>query len=484
LMTLGALGCFHFFLSARRLGQDGGKTRKALLCHVAAVLCCAGACLSNAVAAVIPLLIVAWDVLTLERPKTWKILWGTAPFWAIALVAVLLKGSGHEPVLAREVGSFEPERLMLVLNVYWLNLKTLVWPTDPSLSHALLRPESFLETEVILGAVAVGLTLLALWTLRRRKLVLFGLIWFGLALGPTAQIMPHHVHRADRFLYLPLVGLAVALGAGLRPLGNASKPRLAPAGAIGMAIACLLILSAWSAYQVETWRDSVTLWAKCVGTDPENPVSHRVLADSLAKRGRWGEAFPHYQRAIEIEPDYIDAFGNFAFYLLACDDETLRDDELAIKLAERGCELTRRRDPNLLRTLATACTSRGTGLERGGEFRGALTLYNRAIRADPDYEVANFNLALLLATCVDEELRDAEKAVRLAERACRSIEHADSARLGILAAAYAEAGRFDEAVATAEKALGQTPTEAVDRADEFRRQLRLYRNRLPYRPKP
>ena len=128
--------------------------------------------------------------------------------------------------------------------------------------------------------------------------------------------------------------------------------------------------------------------------------------------------------------------------------------------------------------------SRGAALARGGLHRQAMTLYDRAIEADPGYEMAYFNLALLLATCADEELRDAERAVRLAERACRSIDRPDSARLGILAAAYDAAGRFEDAVTTAEKALELAEASAVESADELRRQLRLYRNGLPYRPRP
>ena len=63
-----------------------------------------------------------------------------------------------------------------------------------------------------------GLTCVLLWSLKRRQLVLFGLLWFGLALAPVSQIMPHHVHRAERFLYLPLVGLAITVAMGLHGL--------------------------------------------------------------------------------------------------------------------------------------------------------------------------------------------------------------------------------------------------------------------------
>ena len=372
LMTLGALGCIHFHLSARRLGQDESNRRWAVACHAAAAFCCAAACLSSAVAAVIPLLIVAWDVLMLPRPKAWKIVYGTAPLWAIGVLTVLIKGPGGDAVLAREAGALSAQRLMLVLNVYWLNLKTLAWPADLSLSYGRVKPESFLDGGVMLGGIAVCLTCLVLWKLRSRKLIVFGMLWYGLALGPTSQIMPHHIHRADRYLYLPLVGLAVAVSAGLRPLGKAMKSRPAVAGAMTIGVSCLLVLDVLSTYQVRAWRDSVSLWEHCAGAAPDNPVCHRALADSLAKRGRLDRAIPHYQTALWLEPAYIDALRNFAFYMVTCGEE-LRDDDLAIGLAERGCELTQWMDPDLLRTLAMAYA-------RARRFEEAVAAGERALQ--------------------------------------------------------------------------------------------------------
>jgi len=485
LMTLGTLGCFHFHLTARRLSQGGSKTRWTLACHVAAAFCCTVACFSNAVAAMIPLLIVAWDMLTLEGPRLRRILYGTSPLWAIGMLSVVIKGLGHEAALAREVGAFSAQRLMLVLNVYWLNLTTLVWPTSLSLSYGRLRPDSFLDPEVILGGIALGLTCAVLWKLRRRKLVLFGTLWFGFALGPTSQIMPHHIHRADRFLYLPLVGLAIALGVGLRPLGNVVKPRLALAGVIVAGISCLLVLNTLSVYQVQTWRNDVSLWKQCVTADPKNPVTHRALADSLAKRGDLDQAIPHYKIALQMEPAYIDALRNFAFYLVTCKNESVRDDGLAVELAERGCELTGWKDRDFLRTLAIAYTNIAIASVGNAQFQSAVQNYDKAIEADPVYEVALFNQALLLATCTDDQLREPERAVRLAERACQLIEEPGAVRLSVLAATYAAVTRFGEAVTATQRAL-QVARTAGNRGltEELQRQLELYQNRSPYRGPP
>ena len=109
LMTLGALGCIHFHLTARRLEKDGGKGRAALACHAGATLSCAVACLSNAVGAVIPLLILAWDLLTMAKPRARRILYGTAPLWAISAATIIIKRLGPGPDAAVLSTAFSSE---------------------------------------------------------------------------------------------------------------------------------------------------------------------------------------------------------------------------------------------------------------------------------------------------------------------------------------------------------------------------------------
>jgi len=284
LMTLGALTCFHFHLSAQRLSLSGEKTGRVLACHVAAAFCCAAACLSNAVAVVIPALIVAWDMLALSGPKWRRILGGTAALWAMGLVTVVVKGLGTDAALAKDIGVFTARRLMLILTVYWKDLASIAWPKDLSISYPPVRPESFLDVEVILGGAAVCLTCLAIWKLRARKSILFGLLWFCLAMAPAAQILPNHVHRADRFLYLPLVGLVLAMADGIRPLGALLKSRTAVAASVAAGLLILLLLDLRSANQVRTWQDSVTMWENCVQVCPDHAFAHDLLARNLARR--------------------------------------------------------------------------------------------------------------------------------------------------------------------------------------------------------
>ncbi len=454
LMTLGALGCFHFHLTARRLGGHSGALLQRRAAYTGAALCCAVACLSNAVGAVIPLLVTAWDALTLDTPKFRKIVYGTTMLWMIGIVTIAIKKLGPEnELLAGHVGALSVQRMMLTLNVFWLNLRTLFRPTDLAIVYADDLPDSFLDPEVILGGLSVGLAGALLWKLRGRALPLFGLMWFGLALAPSSQIMAHHWIRADRFMYLPLVGMAVAAAMGLRLLIGVRRTRTAAVAVIVAGGAIVLLLGRASACQVETWRNGVSLWEHCVTISPNSEVAHGALADALTKAGQFHRALPHYRMALRIAPDNKETLNNFALELAANDDKGLRDYDLAIELARRGCEVTQWKSQKLRRTLAMALNNFALELESRREFRRAIQSYTEASEADPKYEAPLFNLALLLATCSDEKLRCGPDAVRVAERACEIVQYRDANGLAILATACAEAGQFDEAAEAMQMAV-------------------------------
>jgi len=368
LMTLGALGCIHFHLSARRREQEAGQSRRVWGYHAGAAFCCAVACLSNAVGAVIPLLITAWDVLALTGPKLRKIVTGTAFLWLVAAMTILVKTDAKD--LAGQAGIFSGERLMLVLNVYWLNLKTFIWPTHLVLEYPCAAPRSLLDAEVILGGLAVFLTCLLLWIFRRQKPILLALAWLCLALIPSSQIVNHEIHRADRFLYLPLVGLALAAAMGLRLLRNVLKgrgtaPVIAAAGVCGL----LAILSAG---QVQTWRNTLSVWTNCLAVYPDHPMAHAGVARQLARSGRMHEAIEYYETSISLQPGNKFLFQEFAQQLATCPEEKLRDYDRAIELAEQACKLTKWEDSESLCTLAEVYA-------QAGRFEEAVATLNTAI---------------------------------------------------------------------------------------------------------
>ena len=126
-------------------------------------------------------------------------------------------------------------------------------------------------------------------------------------------------------------------------------------------------------------------------------------------------------------------------------------------------------------------TRRGAVAERQGRFADAIAAYSRALEQRPDWFAIANNLAWILATHRDAALRDSAKAIRLAEAATQGAGAMDPGRLDTLAAAYASARRFDEAVRTGQHALRQASVAGDEElARQIREHLAHYEAGRPY----
>jgi protein O-mannosyl-transferase len=124
---------------------------------------------------------------------------------------------------------------------------------------------------------------------------------------------------------------------------------------------------------------------------------------------------------------------------------------------------------------------RGTLLHQTGDVRQAINIFQKIISFQPRHAEALNNLAWLLATAADENLRDGSQAVRYAEQSCSLTKYKEPVNLCTLAAAYAEAGRFPEAVGTAEAALQMQTQSGQTRFAAINQQLlALYRAGRPF----
>jgi tetratricopeptide (TPR) repeat protein len=375
LMTLGALGCLHFHLSARfensRFENNSEeRTRRVTAFYAGSAVCCAIACLSNAVGAIIPFLIVTWDLLTLVGPKKTRIKHGTSVLWLIGAATIAIKLLN--PVqAATDKGKFlSVDRVLVVSNVYWLNLKSLVWPSDLALRYSKVEPDSFLDTEVLFGMTAIVLTCVVLWVLRRQSLMLFGLLWFVLALGPSAQVLPHHLNRADRFLYLSIVGLVIAGAVGLSLVTTKIGHRHKGVAAIGAGVLLVVMLQITTARQLPSWRDDITMWQNCLRVEPDSAIMRAALAHALARKDRFDEARDSYEAAVLADPNDVEAHKYLALFLCECPDESFRDYERATELASRAAEM--RDDPTTAMVLIKAYAN-------SGDSEQAIATANRVI---------------------------------------------------------------------------------------------------------
>jgi tetratricopeptide (TPR) repeat protein len=215
--------------------------------------------------------------------------------------------------------------------------------------------------------------------------------------------------------------------------------------------------------------DAIAHFERSLTLNPESPAAHYNLGYTLALRGRRDEAVTHFRDALRLDPDYAQAHNNLAamLQLAGRTDEALEHYRRAVTLRPDNVEARG--------NFAQLLSQQGRVVEAVTEFQAVL-----AIRSDDAQALSG--LAWIRATAADAALRDAGQAIHLAERAVTLTARRDLTALDALAAAYASAGLYDDAVATARAAvdlaveMGQTGLAA-----QFRARLAQYRRRQPFR---
>jgi tetratricopeptide (TPR) repeat protein len=218
--------------------------------------------------------------------------------------------------------------------------------------------------------------------------------------------------------------------------------------------------------------EALAHYRKSLELQPTDVLAHDGMAGVLIAQGRLDEAMPHCQRALEIEPNLAMAHNNLGNILARRGqlDEALAHYQKALEI-----------QPNL----AAAHINTGDVLATRGQFREALDHYRKALQIQSADPMVQRSLAWLRATCPDPSLRNGAEAVELAQRANQLSGGKRPEVLDTLAAAYAEAGWFPEAVATARKALElarQQNNRAL--ADALQDRITRYEAGRPYRQTP
>jgi tetratricopeptide (TPR) repeat protein len=213
--------------------------------------------------------------------------------------------------------------------------------------------------------------------------------------------------------------------------------------------------------------EAVVHFRESARLQPGSAAAQYNVGIALLQLGDHEAAIRHFERALRLDPEYVPAHTNLGAAL------RLRGDAAEAIRHFRRALLLRPDDGDALYNLASA-------LDVEGEFEEAITYYRRFLQVQPDAPEAHAELAWLLATHSDLRIGDPSEAVRLAERASRLTDRKDAAVLDVLAAAYAAAGRFDEAMATARAALALLPSQS-ERATSIQHRLDLYMTGRPYR---
>jgi spermidine synthase len=237
--------------------------------------------------------------------------------------------------------------------------------------------------------------------------------------------------------------------------------------------------------------------------EPNNFVARIMLGNALFERRQFQGALQEYQAALRLYPDYADAWlrAGVALTELGRPPEAMPFLTRASQLAPAWPEPQRRLALAWLRQGRTnearaayqqlvplmPATAEGRRdladmLAEGHQYAEAVHFYGEALRLKPDFEPALNNLAMLRASCPQPGFRDGRQAVQLAETACRLSGRRNPSFLGTLAAAYAEAGRFGDALKTIQEALALAQASGADYLVPVQmRMLQEFRAGRPFR---
>ncbi len=205
---------------------------------------------------------------------------------------------------------------------------------------------------------------------------------------------------------------------------------------------------------------------KALQINPDLAEAHNNLGSLFGRLGQFDKAIPHFEKALEIKPDYAEAQYNLGMAL-----EGIGKLDAALEHYGKAIADSRR--------VARIHDKMGSILIRLGQSGKALPHFEESLRINPNSAEVQNDLAWILATCPDVTLRDGKRAVELARSADRLSGGNHAPILNTLAAAYAEARQYPEAVATARRALTLVPEQGV-LAEGLRMRIRLYEMGLPY----
>lgn len=292
------------------------------------------------------LIITDWPLSSMERSTLYRLAREKLPFLVLALLAAIVtyltqRLTGAVATTSQIPVAFRIENAMVSYVMY---IVTMLWPRNLALFYPYpLALSPLLVAASVLGIVTV--TVFVVRSARKYPYLAVGWLWYLGSLVPVIGfIQAGDQARADRFTYVPLIGLFIIIAWGARDL-VANSRALQVTG-----VTAVLLSSAVARVQVGYWRTNIELWQHALRVADESYVAHTNLGLALYAEGKIDPAIAEFRGALRLRPDFAEAYN-----------------DLGVALANRG------------------------------DVDGAIQAFLNALRAKPSQAPSHYNAAVLLA---------------------------------------------------------------------------------------
>ncbi|MBL8175039.1 MAG: tetratricopeptide repeat protein [Bryobacterales bacterium] len=293
------------------------------------------------------LLILDWWPLGRTKTTSWvALIREKAPVIAMSAAVSLLTIAGQREVAMFTLGQLPLDmRIRNAMRGYGGYLEKFFYPLDLGVFYP--HEELGAGAGFVL-ALAIGLPFVGAWVLRTRApYVAAGWLWFVVAMLPTSGLLQSGQQAyADRFTYIPAVGLAMIV-----VFGAAELLRPAPVAVRAAVAGCvLLVLAALSVNQIQYWKDTDSMALRAIAVTKKNPNMHWLLADKYMGESRYDDALQHYRQLTVEYPEYPDAYRKMGNILMRKKEyaQALAPIDTAIRLKPEDVELRKLRSLALI----------------------------------------------------------------------------------------------------------------------------------------
>lgn len=392
---------------------------------------------------------------------------------------------------------------------------------------------------IVYFLILIVILIVFLYLCRRKRFLTVGWLWYLGTLVPVIGLVQVGTQAmADRYTYLPSIGIFIIVAWGSAELIRRWRYRKAVLGILAGVV--LTILFICTRTQVKYWQNNITLFKHGLEVTTNNATMHERYANTIVKEGKFEEALEHYRQALHIRPELVWAHAGMGvvFFEQGKLDEAIECFEAALQLRPNA--------PFVLNNL-------GVALEAQGKNDKALESFNRAVQSNPDYPLSYYNIAKLktqqkkydqaieyyeaalkrkpywpkayselgevyfsigdinqavrywrraielnpndiktlnnlawvLATTEDAKIKNPAEAIKYAERIVALLgPYQQPVFLDTLAIAYASAGNFSKAIKVTEDAIKLCEAAGKkEAAEKMRGRLELYKSGRTYRKK-